>query len=216
MAVASNFLPVAEQLAADFERETEHDITLSHGSTGQAFALIANGAPFDIFLAADRERPDRLLAEGLATEVRTYAIGRLVLVSRRRIDENDPQSSFVGESVSLADPMLAPYGKAATAAMEGLNLDTATFQPLPVGNVGQAATLFSTGNADLAFVSASLLPLLNAPHELPLDGLHPPIEQGAALLRRAEGNEAVLAFWEFLFSETSRPRIRAGGYDLPE
>ena len=215
IAVASNFLPAAEEIAADFERLTGHEVTLSHGSTGQIFALISNGAPFEIFLAADRERPFALLESEKASEVRTYARGRLHLVSRRKVTLDSAPEDVIGQNVALADPILAPYGLAATAAMEGLQLDTAAFQPLPVANVAQAATLFATGNADFAFVSASLLPDLNAPFDLALDGLHPPIRQDAAFLKAAAENEAAVAFWEYLFSEDAAKRIEAGGYDLP-
>ncbi len=215
IAVASNFLPVAESLVAEFERETGHTVSLSHGSTGQIYALISRGAPFDIFLSADVERPARLLDDGLAVEVRTYALGKLVLVSRTAVDADTVGDAVAGAGVALADPTLAPYGLAATSAMESLNLDTATFQPLPVANVGLAATLFSTGNADFAFVSGSLLPLLNAPHAFPLDGLHPPIRQDAALLGDAKENPAAAAFWAFLTSDEAQASIRAGGYDLP-
>ena len=215
IAVASNFLPIAEQIAADFERETGHTVTISHGSTGQLFALISNGAPFDVFLAADRERPAALLESGLASEVRTYALGRLFLVSRKKVLIRDAPEAFIGANVALADPILAPYGLASTAAMEGLGVDTATFQPLPVANVAQAATLFATGNADIAFVAASLLPLLDSPYQLSLEGLHPPIRQDAAFLSTSEDSIAAVAFWAYLLSEKARPRILAGGYALP-
>ena len=215
IAVASNFLPVAEMLAADFERETGHEVSLSHGSTGQIYALISRGAPFDIFLSADVARPERLLEDGLAAETKTYAIGRLVLASRVEIDAETVGSTITGQGVALADPTLAPYGLAATSAMESLKLDTATFQPLPVANVGLAATLFSTGNADFVFVAASLLPLIDAPHILPLSGLHPPILQDAALMRSTANDPVVQAFWAYLSSTEALARIRAGGFDLP-
>jgi len=215
VAVASNFLPVAERLTADFERLSGHDVQLSHGSTGQIYALLSRGAPFDIFLSADAERPERLIEDGLAVESKTYALGKLVLVSRSEIDPETLGDAMAGKGVALADPTLAPYGLAATSAMENLQLDTSTFQPLPVANVGQAATLFTTGNADFAFVAASLLSLINAPHEFPLEGRHPPIRQDAAFMRQAEGNEAATEFWAFLTSTEAQARIRAGGYDLP-
>ena len=215
IAVASNFLPVAETVAADFERETGHTVSLSHGSTGQIYALISRGAPFDVFLSADVARPERLSEDGLAAETKTYAIGRLVLASRVEVDAETLSAAIEGEGVALADPTLAPYGLAATSAMESLKLDTATFQPLPVANVAQAATLFSTGNADFVFVASSLLPLINAPFVLPLDGLHPPILQDAALMRSAVGDPAAEAFWAFLSSTEAQARIRAGGFDLP-
>ena len=216
VSVAANFLPTAETIAESFEDETEHDVVLTHGSSGQLYAQIVSGAPIDIFLSADRQRPRALKNDGLATKVQTYAHGRLVLVSRMVVDPKNAAPAFAGKRVGLADPIVAPYGLAATAAMERLNLDTAEFQPLLVANVGQVATLFTTGNVDLAFVSASLLPRLDAPQVLPLEGRHPVIRQDAALLARAKGNEAAAAFWSYLLSDRAVVLIEAGGHGTPE
>lgn len=216
VAVASNFLTTAQEIAARFEEATGHEVTLAHGSTGQIYAQIEAGAPFDVFLSADAQRPGLLDAAGLAAEVRTYALGRLVLISKEAVTREDAAEAFVGRTAALADPTVAPYGLAATAAMERLKLDTATFRPVLVANVGQVATIFATGNADFAFVSAAQLPQIRAPHALDLDGLHPPIVQDAALLRRAAGNEAAVAFWTWLFADDSRALIAAAGYALPE
>jgi len=216
VAVAANFLPTAEAIAASFETETEHAVVLTHGSTGQLYAQIVSGAPIDIFLSADQNRPFALQNDGLATAAKTYALGRLVLVSREHVDRDTAAETFAGKRVGLADPIVAPYGLAATAAMERLKLDTASFEPLLVANVGQVATLYATGNVDLAFVSASLLPRLDASFVLPLDGLHRLIRQDAALLDRADGNEAANAFWSYLSSDNARLLIEAGGHGAPE
>ena len=216
VAVASNFLTTAEEIAARFEEATGHDVTLAHGSTGQIYSQIEAGAPFDVFLSADARRPELLGEAGLAADIGTYALGRLVLISREPVTRADAAEAFVGRTAALADPTVAPYGLAATAAMERLRLDTATFRPVLVANVGQVATVFATGNADFAFVSAAQLPLLDAPHVLDLVGLYPPITQDAAFLARATGNEAAMAFWDWLFSDDSRALIGAAGYDLHE
>ena len=215
VSVASNFLPTAETLAADFERDQGHSVVLIHGSTGQLYAQIVAGAPVDVFLSADDRRPALLQRDGRAEEVRTFALGRLMLVSRVAITPETAPEAFAGARVALADPTVAPYGLAATAAMERMQLDTATFQPLLVANVGQVATLFATGNADIAFVAASLLPRLDAPFVLDLDGLHPEIRQDAALLRRADANDAAIAFWDYLFSDPARAAIETAGYKVP-
>ena len=216
VAVASNFLTTAEQVAARFEAETGHTVTLSHGSTGQIYSQIEAGAPFDIFLSADARRPELLKDAGLTRDVRTYALGRLVLVSRSEVTRDSAAEAFVGRTAALADPTVAPYGLAATAAMERLKLDTATFRPVLVANVGQVATVFATGNAEFAFVSAAQLPLIDAPFVLDLEGLYPAIAQDAALLKRADDNEAAQTFWGWLFSDDSRSLIAESGYDLPE
>lgn len=216
VAVASNFLATAEEIVTGFQAATGHVVTLAHGSTGQIHAQIEAGAPFDVFLAADARRPDLLAEAGLATEVRTYALGRLVLVSKDEVTRESAAEDFAGKTAALADPTVAPYGLAATAAMERLGLDTATFRPVLVANVGQVATVFATGNAEVAFVSAAQLPLIDAPFVLELDGFYPAIRQDAALLRRGADNDAAQAFWDWLFSDAVRTRIGAAGYDLPE
>jgi molybdate transport system substrate-binding protein len=215
VAVASNFLTTAEAVAARFEAETGHSVTLSHGSTGQIYSQIEAGAPFDVFLSADARRPELLRESGTAREVRSYALGRLVLVARSAVGLETAAEEFVGKTVALADPTVAPYGLAATAAMERMQLDTATFRPVLVANVGQVATVFATGNADYAFLSQAQLPLIETPYVVDLAGLYPPIVQDAALLPRSDGNEAAQAFWQWLFSEEARALIAASGYDLP-
>ena len=215
VAVASNFLTTAEQIAADFESATGHEVALTHGSTGQLFAQIELGAPFEIFLAGDRERPEALRASGKAVETRHYASGAIALVSRLDVSQETASEAMAGKTVALADPIAAPYGKAATRAMERLKLDTATLRPVLVANVGQVATLFATGNADFAFVAASQLPGLNAPHVLDLKDLVPEVRQDAARLSSAEQNPAAQAFWAWLASDAAAARIEAAGYSLP-
>ena len=215
VAVASNFLSTAEKLVAAFAETSDVDVVLTHGSTGQIFAQVSAGAPFDIFLSADAARPERLRDAGKASEVRTYAFGRLVLVSKDPVSPETLAAQVIGQPVALADPTVAPYGLAATAAMEELELDTGTFQPILVANVGQVATIFATGNADFAFVAASLLPRLSPPEVLNLDGLHPPIRQDAARISPPGVNLASDAFWDFLFSSAARDIILDAGYALP-
>ena len=216
VAVASNFLTTAEEIVAGFEKTTGHSVALSHGSTGQLYAQIDLGAPFDIYLAADQERPALLLASGKATEVRTYALGQLVVAARIPVSRESAAEAFAGRTVALADPIVAPYGKAATTAMEKLKLDTASFRPVLVTNVGQVGSVFATGNADIAFVAKSQLPRLDAPFTLDLAGIVSPISQDAARLARSEGNEAADAFWAWLFSAEAAQVIEAAGYGLPD
>ena len=216
LAVASNFLTAAEELAEAFEAETGHSVVVSHGSTGALYAQIVSGAPFDVFLSADGARPRALAEAGLALDVATYAFGRLVLVSRDTIDLETPGAAFASRRVALADPIVAPYGIAALAVMENLKLDTATFQPLLVTNVGQVATLFVTGNAEFAFLAQGQVPFIGAGVVTSLEGRYPPIRQDAAWLSRAADNPAAEAFWTFLASERAKDVISANGYDLAQ
>ena len=216
IAVASNFLTTAQKVAEAFSAETGHQVLISHGSTGQIFAQITTGAPFDVFLSADDARPAKLLESGRATDTKPYALGRLVIVSSVPITRETASEVVVGKTVALADPTVAPYGLAATRAMERLKLDTATFRPVLVANVGQVGAVFNTGNAQIAFVAAAQLPALNAAEVLDIDGLYGDIAQDAALLAHAGNNPAALAFWEWLSSDAARRLIEDAGYALPK
>lgn len=212
VAVASNFLPTAEKIAAEFEAETGHEVVLSNGSTGLLYAQITNGAPFDVFLSADEERPDRLKDDGLALATRPYAIGALAVLSRIPLSVDTVREAFAGKTVALADPTVAPYGRAATRAMEELGLDTATFRPVMVANVGQVVSIFGTGNADFAFVATAQLDRVDAPFVLRLDGIAPDIRQDAALL---SDEDAARAFWAWLERRETVMLIAADGYRTP-
>ncbi len=215
VAVSSNFVTTAFRLAAEFEGETGLSVGVSHGATGHLYTQIARGAPFDVLLAGDDERPALLLASGRAIETRAYAVGHLALVSLEPLTRKSATLVLKGKTVALADPIAASYGKASTRAMERLKLDTADFRTLLVIDVGQAATLFETGNADAAFVAASQVPFLDAPEVFDLETLIPGIPQHAAFLARAAGNEAAHAFWNWLGTESARDLIADSGYGLP-
>lgn len=215
VAVASNFVTTAIKLVAEFEDETGLSVAVGNGATGHLYTQIVRGAPFDVLLAGDEERPAMLLANGRATETRAYAVGRLALVSREPLTRKSAATVLEGKTVALADPIAAPYGKASTRAMERLKLDTASFRTLLVINVGQVATVFETGNADAAFVAASQLPYLDSPDVFDLEQLIPGIPQHAAFLASAAGNKAARAFWDWLATESAQDVIAASGYELP-
>ena len=121
VAVAANFTKVAEQLAPLFKAETGHDVTYSFGATGQLYTQISQGAPFEVFLAADDERPTKAVTDGFAVDgtLFTYAIGALALYSTS-LDLSDGAAVLQGgdfDKLAIADPATAPYG---AAAMEPL------------------------------------------------------------------------------------------------
>lgn len=160
-AVASNFAPAAREIAARFEAETGHRVLLSFGATGQLYAQIVRGAPFEVFLAADDERPALAEAAGLAVPGArfTYAVGRLALVSREPDRIRGPESLRTPEitRLALANPATAPYGRAAVETLRALGLDpgSARFRLVQGTNVGQVFSFVHTGNADAGFVALS-------------------------------------------------------------
>ena len=158
MAVAANAAEAVEALAADFEERTGHRVAVTVGSTGKLYAQILHGAPFDVFLAADQERPRLLVEQGIAVEGSrvTYAVGRLVLWSP------DPEVDAAAETLregafwrlAIANPDLAPYGAAARETLQELGLWKSLRGKIVVGeNVGQAFAMAASGNAELGFVS---------------------------------------------------------------
>ncbi len=225
MAVAANFLHPSEALQTLFATHTGHRLRISSGSTGQLYAQIVNGAPYDVFLAADQRRPRLLEERGLAVHGSrfTYAMGALTLWSpdAARIDEAGPRvlrrSDF--RHLAIANPELAPYGLAARQALQTLGLWDALGSKLVRGeNIAQTFQFVVTGNAELGFVALSqvLSPRNRAPgSRWNVPGtLHEPIRQDAVLLARGRDNPAASAFLGFLRSAKAAALIRSFGYDL--
>jgi molybdate transport system substrate-binding protein len=220
VAAASNFRAAADELAKRFEVLGGHDVVLVFGSTGKHFAQIVNGAPYDVFLAADSERPRRLEEAGVGIPGTrfTYATGRLALWSI------DPELVEAGGEVlqtgrfrhfAIANPALAPYGRAAKQTLQTLGVWQAIEPKLVMGeNVAQAFQFVGSGNAQLGLVAW--------PQVLQFDrgswwripaSAHEPIEQQALQLTDAS---AATAFIDFLQSELAMDVIRSHGYGVAD
>lgn len=220
VAVASNFVPALEALAGPFERQTGHRVLLSAGSTGKHYAQIRRGAPFDLFLAADRARPERLELAGLgvADSRFTYALGVLVLWRPDGPLPDPPPAALSDETggrLAMANPALAPYGRAARQTLERLGVwESVRARRVRGENIAQAYQFVATGNAALGLVALSQY--RQRPEggvwEIP-ERLYEPIEQQALLLRESPGARAL---WRYLRSEPARQRIRELGYRLPD
>lgn len=222
VAVASNFAGTMQQIAGRFEARTGHKVTLAFGSTGKHYAQIKNGAPFDAFFAADVKRPELLEREGVALPASrfTYAVGKLVLWSAQP-GYVDAQGEVLNKGefrhLALANPKLAPYGKAAEQVLQARGLGESLQGRLVRGeNIGQAFQFVRSGNAELGFVAYSQI----KNPDVPVSGsfwvvpqpLYTPIEQQAVLLK--EGKVA-RAFLTFVKSEESLEIIHSFGYDIP-
>lgn len=216
VAVAANFLKPAEVLAVAFTEETGHTIALASGSTGQHYAQILHGAPYDAFLAADGERPMLLAAQGVAQDPITYAIGRLAYVSNVPFMPDTWQAAAANvRLLAIANPDLAPYGRAAHEALTAVNLwdEQRTVQGQ---NVGQAFALVASGNVEGGLVAASMARGHDGDTALVSADLHAPILQDAVLLTRAKGNLAAKGFLTYLGSEAALAVIESFGYDRPD
>jgi molybdate transport system substrate-binding protein len=223
VAVAANFAPMLEELGAQFESSSPHSLRISSGSTGKLYAQIVNGAPFDLFLAADAERPRLLEASGygVAGSRFTYATGRLVAWSADADLIGNDLASTLGQDrvrrLAIANPALAPYGAAAREVMDAMGIADTFEGRLVMGeNVTQAFTLAATRNADIGLVALSTVLSLRGKRPgsyLAISpALHEPIRQDALLLVHGRDNEAALAFIRFLKTDKARAKIAASGY----
>lgn len=215
VAVASNFLKPAEVLAEAYEADSGYEIRLASGSTGQHYAQIVHGAPYDLFLAADQERPALLAADGLAGEPATYAVGQLAYVTSvfeptlewfEAVDE--------AELIAIANPALAPYGRAAKEALEAKGLwdEARTVQGQ---NVGQAYAFVASGNVPGGLVALSLVVDRSGFYTVVPSDLHAPIRQDAVLLNLGKGNLAAEGFLDYLTSDDARQVLEEFGYLRP-
>jgi molybdate transport system substrate-binding protein len=221
IAVAANFLIAADALERQFEASSGHELVLTSGSTGQLYVQIINGAPYDVLLAADQERP-RLLAEngrGDASSVFTYAVGRLVLWSGTANDFHDGPITDLLKSdvrfIAIAEPDVAPYGRAAREFFERLGLWSELEARIVKGqNVAQTFAMVETGNAQLGLVALSQALAYRGPsaYRIVPPEFYEPIRQDAVLLLRAAGNLAARDFVDFLKSPEAREIIERFGY----
>lgn len=222
VAVASNFTNAIKTIAQQFEDNTGHKIILSFGSTGKHYAQIKNGAPFDAFFAADVKRPKLLEKEGQAVPDSrfTYAVGKIVLWSPKQgyVDTDakvlEPNNY---RHLAIANPKLAPYGKAAQQVLQARGIwDKLTGSLVQGENIGQTFQFIKSGNAELGFVAYSQV---KRP-ELPMEGslwvvpqeLYSPIEQQAILLK---DSTVAREFMHFFRSKQALDIIQSYGYGIP-
>jgi molybdate transport system substrate-binding protein len=209
-----------ERLTPRFEEQSGHTLTVISGATGSHYAQIVNGAPFDVFLAADAERPQRLEAEGRAVAGTsfTYALGKLVLWSADATVVDSAGAvleSGTFKHLALANPTLAPYGAAAQETLTALGLWEGVQGKLVRGdNIAQTLQFVQSGNVELGFVAMSqLIDIGNTGSrwDVPATLYDPIVQQGVLLKDSAPARE----FIDFIRSEESRAVIREAGYDLP-
>lgn len=219
VAVAANFTEAAKAIAAAFAAKTGDTAELSFGSTGTLYTQISQNAPFAVFLAADDARPKKAVAEKLAVEgtVFTYAIGKIVLYSADpdRVAGAETLKAGNFDRIAIANPLTAPYGAAAVAAMRALGVYDALEPKFVRGtNIAQTFQFVQTGNAELGFVALAQVAgnESGSLFEVPAD-LYPPIRQDAVLLENGRDSKTAKAFVAFLKGPEAAAIIRRFGYD---
>ncbi len=227
VAAASDLTHSVEELGAAFAKAVPGtQVRFTTGASGNLFAQIKHGAPFDVFLSADLLYPGRLASEGAADggSLTTYAIGRLALWSRDpRFDLKQGMRVFNDERltrVAIANPDVAPYGKAARAALQAHGFWDAVKGKLVMGeNVAQTAQFVQTGNAQIGIVSYAtvLAPKMKGvgSHYLMPDNGHAPIEQGAVITRHGKANPLAPRFLQFMQSPAARAILLRHGFKMP-
>lgn len=222
IAVSSNFAQPLTEIARHFEKRTGHQVILSSGSTGKHYTQIHNGARFDVFFSADVEHAERLERDKLAMPGSrfTYAIGKVVLWSPRP-GVVDSKGNVLGSKsyrhLAMANPALAPYGKAAAEVLRAQKLwDKVSGRVVRAENIGQAYSFVESGGAELGFVAYSQIRHTDGSVAgsfwLPPTSMYTPIEQQAVLLSDATAGREFMAYMK---SAAARRIILTYGYETP-
>lgn len=220
VAAASNFSAPMRDVAAVFEQQTGHQLVLSLASSAKIVTQLLHGAPFDVFLSADQDKPRVLQKAGLVanSDRHTYAVGRLALWSKKSNVSDGERSLRAGkfQYLAMANPQLAPYGVAAQQVLAVLGLQRGFADRVVLGeNIAQCYLYVASGAADVGFVALSQLRAKTVPRDqywLVPESLHEPIRQDAAILQRAVNNTAAREFMAFLLGTEARAIIARYGY----
>ncbi|MCK9986127.1 MAG: molybdate transport system substrate-binding protein [Azoarcus sp.] len=222
VAVAANFTAPMHKIAAEFERDTGHKARLAFGATGKFYAQIRNGAPFEVFLAADDTTPLKLEQEGatVAGSRFTYAIGKLVLWSAQPgvvDDKGEVLRHGAFAHLAVASPKTAPYGVAAMEVLRRLGVAEVLAAKLVTGeNIAQTHQFVASGNAELGFVALSQVwadgRLAGGSAWLVPAELHAPLRQDAVILAAGRDKPAARALAEYLRGAKAAAIIKSYGY----
>ena len=221
VAVAANFTEPAKEIAAAFAKATGHNAVLSFGSSGAFYTQMSHGAPFEVFLSADADRPKKAEQDGIGVPGTrfTYAIGQLVLYSASP-DMVDGAGAVLKRGnfrkVSIAEPSAAPYGVAAVQTMQKMGVYKALAPKIVKGSsIAQAYQFVSTGAAEVGFVALSqVINVQGGSRWIVPTNLHAPIDQQAVLLFTGQKNPAAIAFMKFMKSPEAVAIIRRYGYGI--
>jgi len=226
VAVAANVKYAFDELAVEFKNETGIEVQGVFSSSGKITSQVKNGAPFDVFVSADTEFPDALYKDGFAaTQPKVYAYGVLVLWTTKDLDLSKGLPLLTDaqvQKIAIANPKLAPYGRAATQALESAKLSAVVEPKLVFGeSITQTTQFVDSGAADIGFVAKSLViaPELAGKGkwiEVP-KGSYEPIAQAVVVLKHGAEtqSESARKFVDFLFTPKARAIFEKYGYLLP-
>ena len=227
IAAASNLNFAFREIATEYEKASGNQVRLTFGSSGNFYAQIQNGAPFDLFFSADIEYPQKLEEVGLTVpgSLDQYAIGRIVLWTghESRIDVTKGMEALrepTVKKVAIANPKHAPYGRAAVAAMEYFKVYDQVKDKLVLGeNISQAAQFIESGACDIGIIALSLAvtPVMKSKGmywEIPA-GAHLPLEQGVVILKSSKQQESAKQFLAFIKGAQGQEIMKRNGFTQP-
>lgn len=223
VAVAANFTAPFKQIVSDFEKASGHKVVVAFGSTGKFYAQIKNGAPFEVFLAANDETPKKLVDEGAAVAGTqfSYALGKLVLWSAKPAIV-DPAGEVLKrggfDHIAIANPTLAPYGAAAVQTMKKMGVyDSLSPKVVTAESIAQAYQFINSGNSLLGFVAMSQVlkdgKIEGSSWVVPAE-LYDTIRQDAVVLSKGKDKAAATALMAYLQGDKAKAVIRSYGYEL--
>lgn len=228
IAAASDLNFAFKQIVAEFEKKTGHIVKLSLGSSGNFYAQLSNGAPFDLFFSADMSYPRKLVEAGLAdaATLYMYGVGRIVVwvpkgspIDVAPLGLKALQHPAV-KKIAIANPKHAPYGRAAIAAMEHFKVYDSVKDKLVLGeNIAQTAQFVQTGGADIGIIALSLAlaPVLKETGtfwDVPL-AAHQRLEQGAVVLSKAKDPKTARVFLDYVRGPEGRGVFARYGFLIP-
>jgi molybdate transport system substrate-binding protein len=222
VAAAADLTPAFEEIGKRFEQETGVKVTFLFGSTGTLAQQIENGAPVDLFAAANISFVESLERKGLIVPdtKALYGRGRIVVWTRSdsplKLDRLEDLVRPEIKHIAIANPGHAPYGMAAREAMERVGVLKEVQPRLVLGeNVRQAMQFAETGNADVAVIALSLAMQSQGHWTLVPDHLHQPLDQALAVIKATKHEDAARRFAAFINSEAGREIMRKYGFILP-
>jgi molybdate transport system substrate-binding protein len=226
VAAASDLQAILPDIAARFEQASGQKVVLTFGSSGNFFAQIQNGAPFDVFFSADIDYPRRLEGAGLgeAGTLTQYATGSLAMwtPAETAVDMSRGLSALLDvrvRRIAIANPDHAPYGRAAVALLQREGLYERVKDKLVLGeNISQAAQFVQSGNADVGLLALSLTraPAMKSGrvYEVP-SSMMPPIEQAAIVIASSKNKAAARDLIAFLQRPEIITLLKSAGFGIP-
>ena len=224
VAAAANLQSVITVLQRDFKQRTGIVIDPIVGSSGKLVAQISNGAPFDVFLSADMSFPETLFKNGFAEKKPVvYAAGSLIICSSQNIGFTNWERLLLSariKKIAIANPAIAPYGKAATELLQQKGiLDDVQSKIVNGESISQVNTYITTGVVDVGFTTQSLIKETGSKTKLYYQVIdqkqYEPILQGMVLLKHGANNPNAEKFYQYILSPAAKRIFTAYGYQLP-